>query len=321
MSPGFARSKQLVLRLWRIDAPLTASALLMLATLFACGLGLWLDPRTVLGAPAWLKPAKFAASISVYCLTLVWVFSHLPAQRRTRRVVSWTTAAAMLIEMAIIGGQAARGTTSHFNVSTPLNSALWMAMGAAIVTQTLSTIAVAVALFRQRFADDVLGWALRLGMLVTIVGASIGGVMTRPTQAQLDAMRAGRPALAGAHTVGAPDGGLGLAVTGWSREQGDVRVAHFMGLHALQALPLLALALRRTRASRRQQVRLVFIGAGGYAGLVAIVLWQALRGQSLVAPDATTVAVLLVWLGASLALAWRTLAQRAQASAIVVNAA
>lgn len=320
MSSLFARSESLPARLWGIDAPLTATALLMLFTLAASLLGLWLDPRLVLGAPVWLKPAKFAASIFIYCLTLVWVFGQLPAHVRTRRVVSWTTAAAMLVEMGIIGAQAARGTTSHFNISTPLNAALWMIMGSAIIVQTLSTVAVAVALFRERFADRALGWALRLGMLITIAGAFLGGVMTRPTQAQVAEMRAGHPAVSGAHTVGAADGGPGLPVTGWSREHGDVRAAHFMGLHALQVLPLLAVALRRSRASREQQVRLVFGAAASYVGLVGIVLWQAVRGQSLVAPDAVTTAALLTWLGLTVALAVRGFARRGLPSAAALTA-
>lgn len=320
MSSLFARSKGLVARLWRIDAPLTATALFMLVALAAFGLGLWLDPRLVLGAPVWLKPAKFAVSIAVYCLTLVWVFSQLPAHVRTRQVVSWTTAAAMLIEMGIIGAQAARGTTSHFNISTPLNAVLWAVMGSAIVAQTLSTVAVAVALFRERFADRALGWALRLGMVITIAGAFLGGVMTRPTEAQVAEMRAGRPAVSGAHTVGAADGGPGLAVTGWSREHGDVRAAHFMGLHALQVLPLLALALRRSRATRGQQLRLMFTAAGSYAVLAGIVLWQALRGQSLVAPDAATAAALLTWLGLTVALVVHTLARRPLPSGAAITA-
>src|SRR5690606_13184510 len=111
-----AHSKGLVARLWRADAALTSTGLFMLVVLAASGVGLALDPRTVLGDPVWLKPAKFAASISIYTFTLAWVFGHLRAHVRTRRVVRWMTVAAMLIEMAIIGGQAARGTTSHFNV-------------------------------------------------------------------------------------------------------------------------------------------------------------------------------------------------------------
>jgi len=321
MSSVMQRSKAWLARIWRIDAPLSACALLMLGVLAACTVGLWLDPRTVLDAPVWLKPAKFAISIGIYCLTLIGLFSTIPAFVRTRRVVSRTTVAVMLLEMGIIGAQAARGTTSHFNVSTPLNAVLFGVMGTGIVVQTLSSIAVAVALFRQRHSDRALGWAMRLGMVIAIAGASIGGIMTRPTEEQLVEMRAGRPLVSGAHTVGAPDGGPGMPVTGWSREHGDVRVAHFLGLHALQVLPLLALATRRTRSAEARRVRLVWTLAGSYAAFVGITLWQALRGQPLLALEPTTLGVLLAWAALTGVATWRALARRAvpRAAALVVS--
>ena len=52
-------------RLWRSDKALTASALLMLAALAAFVVGLAVDPRIITGAPAWLKPAKFAVSTAI----------------------------------------------------------------------------------------------------------------------------------------------------------------------------------------------------------------------------------------------------------------
>jgi len=291
-------------RLWRIDAPLTATALLMFALLGVFGAGLVLDPRPIQGAPLWLKPAKFALSIGVYCTTMVWLFGFIPDQVRTRRVVGSLTVAGMLLEMGIIGAQAARGTTSHFNVSTPLNAVLFAVMGVGIVVQTLTSVALAVALFRQRFEDGALGWAVRFGMVITIAGALLGGLMTQPTEAQLAQLSAGHGSVAGAHTIGAPDGGPGMAGTGWSREHGDVRVPHFMGLHAMQLLPLLALASRRLRASRAQRARLVLSLAGSYLGLFGILLWQALRGQSLLAPDARTATALLGWAALSVVLGW-----------------
>jgi hypothetical protein len=310
MSSFITGSRGLVGRFWRRDAPLTATALLMLGLLGAFAVGLWLDPRMLLGAPVWLKPTKFAISIAIYCLTLVWLFGFIPEHVRTRRVVSWTTAVAMLLEMGIIGVQAARGTTSHFNVSTPVNAVLFGVMGIAIVVQTLSSVAIAVALFRQHFEDGALGWAVRLGMLIAIAGAFLGGVMTRPTQGQLAQMQAGQVSLSGAHTVGAVDGSPGVPVLGWSRQHGDLRVGHFLGLHSLQVLPLFALALRRTRASRAQRGRLVFTLAGSYVGLVGILFWQGLRGQSVVAPDASTLTALMLWAGLTTLLTWQALSRR-----------
>jgi hypothetical protein len=100
---------------------------------------------------------------------------------------------------------------------------------------------------------------------------------------------------AGAHTVGAADGGAGIPGTGWSIAHGDLRVSHFLGLHAMQALPLVVLALGRKRFAESTRVRLTLIAGGSYAALFSILLWQALRGQSVLAPDMLTLATLAVW--------------------------
>jgi hypothetical protein len=284
-------------RLWQTSPELIATAAVMLPVLAGALVGLAVDPTVVTGAPAWLKPAKFAASIAIYAVTLAWIFTFIPAWVRTRRLVGWATAGTMVLEMAIIGAQAWRGTSSHFNVATPANALMFAIMGLAIFVQTLSTIAVAVALWRTRFDDRALGWALRFGMSLTIIGALTGGLMTRPTSAQLDAARAGeRMTIAGAHTVGAPDGGPGLVGTGWSTDHGDLRVPHFVGLHALQLLPLVSLLLARRRFAPAARVRLTLVAAASYAALYVILVLQALRGLPLVAPDATTLVQLGVWL-------------------------
>jgi hypothetical protein len=50
----------------------------MLAVAAASGVGMLVDPRVITGAPAWLKPFKFAISTAVYSLTLAWIFGWLP---------------------------------------------------------------------------------------------------------------------------------------------------------------------------------------------------------------------------------------------------
>jgi len=283
-------------RLWSGSPLLTSAGLVMIGVLAASIIGLLVDPRVITGAPAWLKPAKFAVSTAIYMLTLAWIFTLLAQWHRTRRVVGWVTAVILVLEVAIIDTQGWRGTTSHFNVGTVLDTVLFGIMGSAIALQTLTSVAVAVALWRQHFDDRALGWALRFGMVITIIGASTGGFMTRPTAAQLEEARAtGRMVVAGAHTVGAPDGGPGLPGTNWSLQHGDVRVPHFIGLHAMQVLPLLALALGRRRAAETARVRVILVAAASYATLFAILLWQALRGQSLVQPDGATIGALVVW--------------------------
>jgi hypothetical protein len=292
--------KNTIETLWKSDARLTAVGIFMTALLAATGVALLVDPREVLGAPAWMKPAKFAASIAIYTFTLAWVFTYLCEWVRTRRIVSWITAVTLLLEIIIIDVQAWRGTGSHFNVGTLLDGVLFTVMGVAILVQTLAAIAVAAALWKQRFADRAIGWALRLGMTVTIVGAITGGLMTQPTQAQIDAARAGqRMTVSGAHTVGAPDGGPGLPGTGWSREHGDLRVAHFIGLHAIQILPLIAFVFTRQGWQETRRVRMVWATSASYVSLFGLLLWQALRGQSVVAPDFDTVAALAAWAAAT----------------------
>jgi hypothetical protein len=283
-------------QLWRGSPPLTAVAILMLVVAGASVVGMLVDPRVITGAPAWLKPLKFAVSTAIYSLTLAWMFWWLPEWRRVRRIVGWTTALVFVLEVAIIDAQAWRGTTSHFNVSTPLDMTLFAVMGTAILLQTVLSVAVAAALWRQRFADRPLGWALRLGMALTIVGALTGGLMTRPTDVQLAEARAGETmTIAGAHTVGGVDGGPGLPMTGWSTEHGDLRLPHFIGLHAIQALALVAVGLRRWRRPEAVRVRTVLATAVSYASLFLLLLWGALRGQSVVAPDATALASIGLW--------------------------
>lgn len=290
-------------RLQTTDPLLTWTGVGMLAVLALTLVGLRLDPREIAGTPAWLKPAKFAASTAIYSFTLAWFLGYLTDRPRLRRRASRITAAVFVLEVAIISLQAARGTTSHFNAATALDGLLFTVMGVGIVLQTIVMAVLVVALWRQRFDDAAFGWALRLGLLISVVGAFTGGLMTRPTADQVaEARETGRMTVAGAHTVGAPDGGPGLPVTGWSRDHGDLRVAHFVGLHAMQILPMAALlpVVRRRRAG--EAARLVQVLGASYAGLFGLLLWQALRAQPLLAPDATTLIAAGIWIAVTLAL-------------------
>ena len=128
-------------------------------------------------------------------------------------------------------------------------------------------------------------------------------------------------AVSGAHTIGAPDGGPGLPGTGWSRQHGDIRVAHFVGLHAMQVLPVVAWLLTRRRKSDARALRLTFVAAGSYFALFALLLVQALSGESVVAPSPAFVTAFALWAlttGIGLAVAMRR--QAATSSRMVVIA-
>jgi hypothetical protein len=137
--------------------------------------------------------------------------------------------------------------------------------------------------------------------------------MTGPTLEQADALARGtEPAAIGGHAVGVVDGGPGLPVLGWSTEGGDLRAPHFVGIHAMQFLPLLAMGLgvaaRRRPGLRDESVRtrLVAAAAVGYGGLFLVTAWQAFRGQSVIAPDAWTLGALTLVAAAAAGVALST---------------
>jgi len=276
--------------LWQQSRALTATAAIMLLALLFSLIGIVVDPRVITGMPAWLKPAKFALSSAIYAASIAWLFRYLPDFPKTKSWTGGALAAILLLEVGIIDFQAARGRTSHFNVSTVEDAILFTVMGTAIGILWLLSVWVLITLFRQPFQDAVWGWALRLGMLISVLGLASGGLMVTPTAQQKAMARYERVTVSGAHTVGAPDGGPGIPGVGWSKEHGDLRIPHFLGQHALQIVPLIVWWRRRAITKR-----FVFAISGSYLALYLILSWQALRGESIVEPTTLTLTVLAMW--------------------------
>lgn len=268
---------------------------LMALLAVAFGLALLFDPRTIDGAPAWLKPGKFAVSLSIYGFTLAWMLRRLTAWPRLGALTAWLTTTAALVEMGLIGMQAGRGVPSHFNTSTSFDIAVYATMGIAITVQTIAAGVVALAMWRQPFSDRAMGWAMRLGLAMTVIGGATGGLMTRPTEAQRPHVEAaGGMRRTGSHSIGGEDGGAGLPALRWSTEHGDIRVAHFLGLHAMQAIPLVAVFTRRRMSDRSRSI-VVAGAAGSYGALFFLLLAQALAGQPLTAPAGWIAPALTLW--------------------------
>ena len=140
-------------RAWAGDRPLTFVGVAMLLTFAATLVGLVVDDRVITGAPAWLKPAKFAVSIAIYTFTLVWLLGFVRGRRRLVGMVAWGAALGLLLEEKPIVGQVLRGTTSHFNDATSFDAAVWFAMGALITIVWIANLLAAVLLLRQRLPD------------------------------------------------------------------------------------------------------------------------------------------------------------------------
>jgi hypothetical protein len=253
--------------------------------------GVFADPRVLTGAPIWLKPFKFSVSFVLYGTTLAWMLSLLPRRSRVAEWAATVVVAMSLTEMVVIVGQVLRGTTSHYNETTPLNAALWKLMGASVMVLFIAHLIIGVVVLRRPIADRVAACAVRLGLGLSLLGMLAAVPMVLPGQAP------DIEGIAGAHSVGVPDGGPGLPVVGWSTTGGDLRIGHFVGLHSLQALPILAMVLSRflgARLDERTRVRLLVVAGAAYGVLTMLLTWQALRGQPLLRPDALTLAAVAV---------------------------
>lgn len=252
---------------FRRNRMLAAVAMLHLV-LFAVLLPLSLfDSMQVMGINRWIKPMKFAISIAIFLGTMAWLLSWLrESSPRAVRVLSGIMAAAMGGEIIIIVTQAARGVQSHFNRATLLDGVLFSIMGMLIVINTLAAVYALYLYYRRPVGVSGAHLAgIRLGLLIFVLASFQGALMIQRN----------------AHTVGFRDGGPGLPFVNWSTGAGDLRVAHFVGLHALQVLPLLGWLL--SRRALPNGVRWVRFVAAVWMVLTALLLVQALAGRPLLA--------------------------------------
>ncbi|MGH3859849.1 hypothetical protein [Actinokineospora sp.] len=276
--------------------------------------GLVVDDRMIAGAPNWLKTFKFAVSFIAYSVTWAWLMSLHPRRPRRLHHIGTLLVVAGVIEMVAIAGQALRGRRSHFNVETPFDATLWVVMGITVAVIWTATLVVSVSVARNVAMPRPLRLAVVTGMATSLAGMLIG-----PLMSQRDT---GIIGTAGAHSIGVVDGGPAMPITGWNLVGGDLRVGHFVGIHALQVLPLVAIVLAAlvTRyailAHEEVRTRLVWTASGVYIGLFGLVTWQAFRGQALVEPDSVTLLAFAGIIAAGAAgVAWAKSAARALVSA------
>jgi hypothetical protein len=137
---------------------------------------------------------------------------------------------------------------------------MFTAMGIAIAILTAWTGYIGYLFFVKTFPalPDAYMWGIRLGILLFVIFAFEGGVMA----ARLS------------HTVGAADDGSGLPLVNWSKQHGDLRIAHFIGMHALQLLPLFGYYLSKS-------VKATIVFALVYFIVTTLLLVQALMGRPL----------------------------------------
>ncbi|MCC5647700.1 hypothetical protein LC607_33290 [Nostoc sp. CHAB 5824] len=301
--PEILNLQQTLKQFWRTNAPLTFVGAFTFGLLLLMLPGLLLDERVITGAPAWLKPCKFAFSTSVYSFTFVWLLGLLKQHRQLASLTAITTAFALVVQIIVIIIQVIRGTTSHFNFSTPQDEALWRFMEITLIFLWAATLVTVILLLLERLDNPVLAIALRFSLSLTFIGMGLGFFMTLPTPEQNSALAAGQPVLhIGAHSVGVKDGGPGIPILNLSTQGGDIRLPHLLGIHAVQALPLLSWLITLTLSHLRQgtQVALMWTTSFAYAMLMSLFTWQALRSQPITSPDALTLSALAGLVGVTL---------------------
>ncbi len=229
-----------------------------------------IDPRSLAsGVNAWVKPAKFFSSVGIFALTGAWFFGYVRPERRSAPLLRATVAllvAAGTFELAWISWQAAHGLESHFNDDTIFFSVMYSLMGLFAVLLLGTTLPLAWEIARRpapHLRPDFVA-AVVIGLLLSfLLGGILGGYMS---------------AQAG-HSVGVESGRTFLF--GWNRSGGDLRIAHFLGIHAEQAIPVLAGLTAAAGLGARARWGLLIGGAAAYAALTLAVFGQAVTGQPL----------------------------------------
>lgn len=299
----FTAARDLLKSAWNFNRILTAAIVFQMALIPLIVLGMIFDPKIIMGMPAWNKPMKFALSGLIYGGTFLWLLTFVRRGRWWVQLAAGVTGIALIVEQILINLQVIRGVPSHFNVATPFDAAVFSIMGIMIFMLSAFNLLLAIWLIFQGMPNRAFAWAIRFGVLASfaamVVGYLMGGQITETQQAAF--AQHGMSPLVGAHTVGVEMGGPGLPFLGWSLLGGDLRIAHFIGLHGMQALPLLAWLLMfpalRDRFSDTQRGRFMILAGSGYLAWTGLLTWQALRGQSIVQPDSQTLAAYLILIG------------------------
>lgn len=210
----------------------------------------------VYNVSAWYKPFKFAFSTFLYAWAMAWYCAYLPSFNIS--FFNWSIIILLGFEIVYIAIQAGRGQLSHYNMTTPFYGAMYSMMALAATLVTIYTAYIGILFFINDFPNlpNYYMWAIRFGIFIFVIFSFEGFVMgSRLT-----------------HTIGGADGGEGLPILNWSTKYGDPRIAHFIGMHALQVLPILSFYAFRN-------LRMTLVVSVLYGFLAIFTLVQALQGK------------------------------------------
>ncbi|MBK8396408.1 MAG: hypothetical protein IPL26_14395 [Leptospiraceae bacterium] len=243
-------------------------------------IGLLIDDRVLNYSPLWLKPFKFAVSSIIYAISLIY-FSSQISKQKFLKIANIITAYGLIIELIIIYLQAYRGRMSHFNFLSLEDMILFQIMAVAIIMVWISLAVYIKGFFALKSEGNVLVVAIRLGIIISFLAMPMAFTMTSPKSDDIKKIESNKGPIGltmGSHSVGETDETKRLPLTSWSRTGGDLRIAHFIGLHAMQILPFLGFFFRRINLNYTMGLILISLFALVYFGFTVFTLLQALKG-------------------------------------------
>jgi hypothetical protein len=218
-----------------------------------------INTTQVYNVNAWYKPFKFAFSTFLFAWAMAWYCYYLP--NFNIKLFNWAVIILLGFEIVYIALQANKGQLSHYNLSTPVYAALYSMMALAASAVTIYTAYVGLLFFTNTFPDlpNYYLWAIRFGIILFVIFSFEGFAMGSRLN----------------HSVGALNDNSSWFIIGWSKTVGDLRVAHFIGMHALQVLPVLSFYVFKN-------TKLTLALSLLYGLLALLTLIQALQGKPLV---------------------------------------
>ena len=223
---------------------------------FAPGMAQGVNPQPLINP--WIKPIKFSLSFSTFASTMSLLLLALQIPRRQLKLARLTMAISVALEIFSLGAQAWRSAYPHAGHSF-LDGALAQLTNSMVMVNTALVCWMLCLFFANRvrttLVDRPMVSAIRYSMVIFLGGNAIGGYMLAR----------------GSHTVGTTDGGPGLPFVNWSTIAGDLRIAHFIAIHAIQIVPLFAYILSQmtpipTIKQRRMAIAGLAIAVGVAVG-------------------------------------------------------
>ncbi len=241
------------------------SIMLALAVLMA--LYLPFNKTQVLGINSLIKPIKFCISIWIYAWTLAYLLYYVNNKAAVRRF-SIIATIVMVFENGVIIFQAFRGQLSHFNQQDLVGGILYGIMGLMIVWVTFATLIIAIRFIRQKTYSipPIFALSIKIGLVFFVIFSFMGGYMSSINS----------------HNIGGPIGEAGLPILNWSTLFGDLRVAHFFGLHSLQLIPLFGYFISKKEPNFAVGKVYIWLFAILYISWISYTLLQALNGEPLI---------------------------------------